>query len=80
MNAANILHVFDLFDFVVVHIVMHEWGYGLYGGAGNLLTFVSFCDKNTGVRVVCGAGCSPENTVCRLFSIAQNFCQLFSSQ
>ena len=38
-------------------------GCGLYGSAGNLLTFVSFCDKNTGVRVICGAGYSPENTV-----------------
>ena len=42
---------------------MNEWGSRLYGGAGNLLTFVSFCDKNTGVRVTCGAGYSPENTV-----------------
>ena len=38
-------------------------GFGLYRGVGNLLTFVSFCDKNTGVRVICGAGYSPENTV-----------------
>ena len=30
---------------------------------GNLLTFVSFCDKNMGVQVICGAGYSPENTV-----------------
>ena len=35
----------------------------VYGGAGNLLTFVSFCDKNTGVRVICSVGYSPENTV-----------------
>ena len=42
---------------------MSEWGCGLYGSAGNLLTFVSFFDKNMGVRVVCGAGYSPENTV-----------------
>ena len=41
-------------------------GCGLYGSAGNLLTFVSFCDKNTGVRVICGAGYSPENTVLEL--------------
>ena len=38
-------------------------GCGLFGGRGNLLTFVSFCDKNTEVRVICGAGYSPENTV-----------------
>ena len=38
-------------------------GCELYGGASNLLTFVSFCDKNMGVRVICGAGYSPENTV-----------------
>ena len=44
-------------------VEMKEWGCRLYGGAGNLLTFVSFCDKNTGVRVICGAGYSPENTV-----------------
>ena len=42
---------------------MNEWGCRLYGGAGNLLTFVSFCDKNMGVWVICGAGYSPENTV-----------------
>ena len=42
---------------------MNEWGCGLYGGADNQLTFVSFCDKNTGVRVICGMGNSPENTV-----------------
>ena len=44
-------------------VEMNEWGCGLYGGAGNLLTFVSFCDKNKGVRVICNAGYSPENTV-----------------
>ena len=38
-------------------------GCELYGGADNLLTFFSFCDKNTGVQVICGAGYSPENTV-----------------
>ena len=38
-------------------------GCGLYGSTGNLLTFVSFCDKNTGVWVICGAGYSLENTV-----------------
>ena len=38
-------------------------GCGLYGSVGNLLTFVSFCDKNTGVRVICGASYSPENMV-----------------
>ena len=51
---------------MTIYVVeMNEWGCGLYGGAGNLLTFFSFCDKNTGVRVICGAGLgySPENTV-----------------
>ena len=40
-------------------------GCGLYGSAvmRNLLTFVSFCDKNTGVGAICSAGYSPENTV-----------------
>ena len=48
----------------MIYVVeMNEWGYGLYGGAGDLLTFVSFCDKNTGVRVICSAGYSPENMV-----------------
>ena len=42
---------------------MIEWGCGLYSGACNLLTFVSFCGKNMGVRVICGAGYSPENMV-----------------
>ena len=32
-------------------------------GAGNLLPFVSFCDKNSGVWVICGVAYSPENTV-----------------
>ena len=36
-------------------------GYTAVGG--NLLTFVSFCDKNTAVRVICSAGYSMENTV-----------------
>ena len=31
---------------------MNEWGCGLYGGAGNLLTFVSFCDKNTVITMM----------------------------
>ena len=44
-------------------VEMNEWGCGLYGSAGNLLTFVSFRDKNTGVRVICSAGYSPESTV-----------------
>ena len=42
---------------------MNEWGCGLYNNVGNLLTFVSFFDKNTGVRAICGVGYSPENTV-----------------
>ena len=49
---------------MTIYVVeMNEWGCGLYNGAGNLLTFVSFCDKNTGVWVICGAGYSLENTV-----------------
>ena len=44
-------------------VEMNEWGCWLYSGAGNLLTFVSFCDKNTGPQVICGAGFSPEKTV-----------------
>ena len=33
-------------------VEMNEWCCGLHGGEGNLLAFVSFCDKNTGVRVI----------------------------
>ena len=44
-------------------VEINEWGCGLYGTAGDRSTFVSFCDKNMGVRVICGAGYSPENTV-----------------
>ena len=48
----------------MIYVVeMNEWGCRLYCGASNLLTFVSFCDKNTGVRVICGAGYSLENMV-----------------
>ena len=48
----------------MIYVVeMNEWGCGLYSGAGNLLTFVSFCDKNMLVRVICSVGYSPENTV-----------------
>ena len=51
----------------MIYVVeMNEWGCRLYSGAGNLLTFVSFCDKNTGVRVICGAGYSTENKVINL--------------
>ena len=35
-----------------IHDKMNEWGCGLYDGAGYLLTFVSFCDKNMVVRVI----------------------------
>ena len=49
---------------MTIHVVeMNEWGCRLYSSAGNLLTFVSFCDKNTGVQVIYGAGYSPKNTV-----------------
>ena len=49
----------------MIYVVeMNVWGCRLYGGANNLLTFVAFCDKNMGVRVICGGGYSPENTVC----------------
>ena len=34
---------------------------------GNLLNFVSFCDKNLGVWVICGAGYNPENTITRFW-------------
>ena len=44
-------------------VEMNEWGCGLYSSAGNLLTFVSFCDKNMGMQFVCGVGYSPENMV-----------------
>ena len=48
----------------MIYVVeMNEWGNRFYGGASILLTFVSFCDKNMGVRVICGAGYSLENTV-----------------
>ena len=48
----------------MIYVVeMNEWECGLYGGVGNLLTFVSFCDKNTRVWVICGAGYSPKNTI-----------------
>ena len=47
----------------IYKVEMNEWGCGLYVGAGNLLTFVSFYDKNTGVQVICGAGYSLENMV-----------------
>ena len=47
-----------MFNVMIYVVEMNEWGCGLYGGAGNLLTFVSFCDKNTGVWVICGAGYS----------------------
>ena len=35
---------------MTIYVVeMNEWGCGLYGGAGNLLTFVSLnCDKKWG--------------------------------
>ena len=37
----------------MIYVVeMNELGCRLYGGGGSLLTFVSFCDKNTGVRVI----------------------------
>ena len=48
---------------MIYEVEMNEWRCGLYSGAGNLLTFVSFCDKNTEVWVICGAGYSLENMV-----------------
>ena len=49
---------------MTIYVVeMNEWGCGLYGGAGNLLTFVSFYDKNMGMQVICGGGYSLENTI-----------------
>ena len=44
-------------------VEMNEWGCELYGSASNLLTFVSFYDKNMGMSVICGAGYSPGNMV-----------------
>ena len=44
----------------MIYVVeMNEWGCGLYGGAGNLLTLVSSCNKNTRVQFICGVGYSP---------------------
>ena len=51
---------------MICMVEMNEWGCGLYGRAGNLLTFVSFSDKN--MWVTCGAGYSPENTVNIIYS------------
>ena len=44
-------------------VEISEWGCGLYDSVGNLLPFVSFCDKNSGLQVICDAGYSHENTV-----------------
>ena len=44
-------------------VEMNEWECRLYSSASNLQTFVSFCDKNMGVQVICSVGYSPENTV-----------------
>ena len=49
---------------MAIYVVeMNEWESELYGGVGYLLTFVSFCDKNTGVWVIYGVGYSLENMV-----------------
>ena len=48
---------------MIYEVEMNEWRCELYSGARNLLTFVSFCDKNMEVRVICGAGYSLENMV-----------------
>ena len=45
------------------HIEVNEWGCRLYGSVGNLLNFVSFCDKNMKVRAICSVGYSLEITV-----------------
>ena len=52
----------------------------LYGGAGNLLTFVSFCDKNMGVWVRCSAGYNLENMVIKnkINGLIQIQCCLFA--
>ena len=40
---------------MTIYVVeMNEWGCWLYGGVGNLLTFVSFCDKSMGVLFIYG--------------------------
>ena len=55
--------MFEQFNVTKNVVQMNEWGCKLYGGVGNLLTFVSSCDKNMGV---CCAGYSPENTVIQM--------------
>ena len=54
-------------------VEMNEWGYGLYSSAGNLLNFVSCCDKNTGVvQVICCMGYNPKNMVDPHFRHSKN--------
>ena len=49
---------------MTIYVVeMNEWESELYDDVGYLLTFVSFCDKNTGVRVIYDVGYSSENMV-----------------
>ena len=48
----------------MIYVVeMNEWGCRLYSDVGNVLTFVSLCDKNAGVSAICGVGYSLENTL-----------------
>ena len=54
-------------------VEMNGWGYGLYSSAGNLLNFVSCCDKNTGVvQVICCMGYNPKNMVDPHFRHSKN--------
>ena len=62
----------------MIYVVeMNEWGCGLYGGAGNLLSLFSSCNKNTRVQFICGVGYSPENTV--VLSMSESCNRLFTS-
>ena len=62
-SSYTVFNVYILINRLFYDALTVQWGCGLYGGAGNLLTFVSFYDKNTEMRVICVAGYSPENTV-----------------
>ena len=55
--------MFKQFNMTIYMVEINEWGCRLYGGVGNLLTFVSFCDKNMWVWAICGASYSLENTI-----------------
>ena len=47
--------MFLQFNVMIYGVKMNEWVCGLYGSVGNLLTFVSFCDKTQGAGYLrCG--------------------------